>query len=278
MRDAILHDGAMLAGRTIAVTAERRAHQQVKYLEARGAIVRWVPVLRTVEGASRTDLNDETSRVIADGIDLLIAPTGQALTWWLDTVPAADREQLGRVLAAARVMTRGSKASSAARRNGLTVVWQAPNELVSDLVEHLASMDLEGSRCAVLLDGNDDHEVANSARDRGADVVELDVYRYAIPDDVGDIDRLVDDIIAGQIDAVTFTSSPAIRHLRSIAFDSGRLRELDAAFTEAACRPVVVGPVCAATAAAASWGQIIEPATARLVPMLDAVVAAFDVE
>lgn len=264
----------MLAGRTIAVTAERRAHQQVKYFESRGASVRWVPVLRTVEGADRAGLHDMTSRVIANGLDLLIAHTGQGLTWWLDTVPANDRAELDGVLAATQVMTRGSKASSAARRCGLNVVWQAPNELVSDLVEHLASMNLSGSRCAVLLDGNDDHQVADTARVRGADVIELEVYRYAVPHDVGDIDRLIDDIIAGRIDAVTFTSSPTIRHLRSIADESGRLKDLDVAFT-AVCRPAVVGPVCAATAAAASWDQVIEPATARLIPMLDAVVEAF---
>ena len=105
-------------------------------------------------------------------------------------------------------------------------------------------------------------------------MIELEIYRYALPDDVGVIDRLIDDVIAGSVDAVTFTSSPAIRHLRSIASESGRLTELDAAFA-GKCRPVVVGPVCAATAAAASWVGVIEPATARLIPMLDAVAEAF---
>jgi len=264
----------MLAGRTIAVTAERRAHQQVKYFESRGATALWVPVLRTTEGPDRSDLHAATGRLIEAGLDLLIAHTGQGLTWWLDTVRAADRERLGQVLASANVMTRGSKASSAARRNGLEVTWQAPNEVVSDLVAHLSSMDLVGSRCAVLLDGNDDRQVSDVARARGADVVELEVYRYALPDDVGDVDRLIEQIVAGQVDAITFTSSPAIRHLRSIAFESGQLGALDAA-VGTMCRPAVVGPVCAATAAAASWGQVIEPATARLIPMLDAVVDAF---
>ena len=83
--------------------------------------------------------------------------------------------------------------------------------------------------------------------------------------------ELIDEIIEQRIDIVTFTASPAIRHLRSIAAASGRIAALDAAM-QTHCRAAVVGPVCAATAIDAGWNQLIEPTTARLIPMLDAVV------
>lgn len=263
----------MLTGTTIAVTAERRAHQQVKYLESRGASVRWVPVLRTVDGADRSHLHAATERIASGGLDVLVAQTGQGLTWWLDTVPSHIRPRLDHVLANAEVMTRGPKATSAARRNGLNVTWQAPSETTNDVVAHLDSLDLTGCRCAIVFDGNDNSAIIETARQRGADVVELPIYRYAVPDRTTDIEELIRDIIAGNVDVVTFTASPAIRHLRSLARDVGNVDELDAALTTR-CRPAVVGPVCAATAREANWGQIIEPATARLIPMLDAVVAA----
>lgn len=262
-----------LSGRTIAVTAERRAHQQVRYFESRGATVRWVPVVRTIEPTDRAEVAAATAQIAIDGIDILIAHTGQSLTWWLDTVATATRPQLDDALQNARVFTRGSKASSAARRAGLHVDWQAPNEVVDDMVDLLRGMDMTSLRCAVLLDGNDERPVVEMARARGATVIELDVYRYGLPEECSDIDELVSDIVAGDIDVVTFTASPAIRHLRSLAATTGRSADLDAAFSTV-CRPAVVGPVCAATATAASWGQIIEPATARLIPMLDAVVEA----
>ncbi len=262
----------MLNGRTIAVTAERRAHQQIKYFESRHAEVRWAPVLRTVDGASRAGTDAATSRIVEEGIDLLVVQTGQVLNWWLDRVPAQQQPLLAHALAQAEIFTRGSKATSAARRHGYDVTWQAPGETVRDIVAELRSMDLTNTRCAVLLDGNDDRQVVETARSRGADVIELDVYRYSVPVDRGPIDALIDDIVSKRIDVVTFTASPAIRHLRSLAAESGTLTALDTAMTTH-CRPAVVGPVCATTAIDAGWCHLIEPSTARLIPMLDAIVA-----
>jgi len=263
----------MLTGLTIAVTAERRAHQQVRYLESRGADVRWVPVLRTVEGSSRIDLHAATARIIEQSIDLLIVHTGQVFNWWLDTVSAEMRPRLDGALSNARFMTRGSKATSAVKRHGFDVEWQAPGETVGDIVAHLSTIDLSGVRCAVLLDGNQDSHVVETARSQGAEVIELDVYRYALPVDRGDIDELIDQIVGRQIDMVTFTASPSIRHLRTLAAESGSLDALDVAM-RTHCRPAVVGPVCAATATDAGWCNLIEPSTARLIPMLDAIVDA----
>jgi uroporphyrinogen-III synthase len=263
----------MLSGHTIAVTAERRAHQQVDYFESRGATVRWVPVIRTESAEEKSALATSTAAVIAAGIDLLIVQTGQGLNWWLDTVSSNQLDDLNGMLANCEVIARGSKAASSARRRNLNVVWQAPNESVSDVAQHLATMTLAGMRVVVLLDGNDDHRVVEAARHGGAAVTELHVYRYEMPDDLDDVIDLIDDIVEGRIDVVTFTASPAIRHLRTIAQDAGRLNELDEAF-RSSCRAAVVGPVCASTARSASWTNIVEPPTARLVPMLDATVAA----
>ncbi len=262
----------MLNGRTIAVTAERRAHQQIRYFESRNADVRWAPVLRTIDGATRAGTDAATTRIVEEGIDLLIVQTGQVLNWWLDRVAAPQQPLLGEELGKAEIFTRGSKATSAVRRRGYDVAWQAPGETVSDIVARLQSMDLSNVRCAVLLDGNDDRQVVETARDRGASVIELDVYRYTVPVDRGPIDALIADIVAERIDVVTFTASPAIRHLRSLAAEGGTLDALDAAM-KTHCKPAVVGPVCAATAVEAGWCHLIEPSTARLIPMLDAIVA-----
>jgi uroporphyrinogen-III synthase len=173
----------MLFGHTIAVTAERRAHQQVDYLESRGATVRWVPVLRTESDEEKTALAASTAAIIVDGIDLLIVQTGQGLNWWLDTVASNQLDDLHGVLANCGVIARGSKAASSARRRNLSVVWQAPNESVIDVAQHLEAMTLADMRVVVLLDGNDDQRVVEAARNSGATVTELHVYRYEMPDD-----------------------------------------------------------------------------------------------
>ena len=57
------------------------------------------------------------------------------------------------------------------------------------------------------------------------------------------------DVRAGTVDAVTFTSQPAVHHLFRIAEDAGRADDLRAACNEAVL-PVCVGPVCADAALA----------------------------
>jgi uroporphyrinogen-III synthase len=78
-------------------------------------------------------------------------------------------------------------------------------------------------------------------------LVEVPVYRWVLPDDLGPAERLVEQAVTGRLDAVTFTSQPAVRHLFRIAESTGRGDALRTAFADgvlAAC----VGPVCAEAA------------------------------
>lgn len=263
-----------LRGRRIAVTAERRAHQQVRHLEARGAEVVLAPVLATVDLADQNTLLDATRLLISDGTDLLVVQTGQGLRWWLDVANRAGLgDELLEALVPARILCRGSKATSAVRQAGLTASWQAPNESVEDLLNHLQELELDDLTVSVQLDGNDDSRLLDAARVGGATALPLPIYRYELPQDLRPANELITGVLVGSINAVTFTASPAIRHLRQIAELEGKLDQLDQAFS-GACVAAVVGPVCAETAASVGWTNVVEPKVSRLMPMLDALVTA----
>jgi uroporphyrinogen-III synthase len=90
--------------------------------------------------------------------------------------------------------------------------------------------------------------------------VEVPVYRWTLPPDVAPVKRLVDLLVAGQVDAVTFTSAPAVQALLSIAGPAAptvlcRFRT----GTLAAC----VGPVTAAPLRAENV-EVVMPERARL--------------
>jgi uroporphyrinogen-III synthase len=74
------------------------------------------------------------------------------------------------------------------------------------------------------------------------------------------------------VDAVTFTSSPAVRNFMAIAEAEGRRTEV---LTALAGRVLTacVGPVCAETAAAVGIEQAITPKRARLGTMVQALAA-----
>lgn len=253
---------------TVGVTADRRAHQQIEILERRGARVVWGPTLQTADLSQDEALTALTRRLIDEPPDVLAVQTGQGLAWWHE---AAEAHGLGGPLVAAlgdvTILTRGSKATSAARRLGLDVAWQAPNELSTELFEQLGGMDLAGATVAVQLDGGEAVPAALGDL-AGCEVVPVEIYRWLLPDDPSPAHRLLDAATDGALDAVTFTASPAIRNLHRLADARGStdaLAEVAADGLLAAC----VGPVCAATARELGWAGIVEPSRARLVAMID---------
>lgn len=262
-------DDAPLAGQTIAVTAERRGEEQADLFRRRGAHVRHVPTMHTVDLTTDATLRRHTDAVIADPPDWTIATTGFGMRLWFEAADAwgcgdALIDALGRT----RVVARGPKARSACRQRDLEVEWQAPDESMDEVVDWFRQRDdLADARMLVQLFDPDDHPSTEALRALAAEVAEIPVYRWRLPDDIASVDRLVDEIIAGEVDAVTFTSQPAVRFLFEIAERRGRRDALVQAL-ESDVLPVCIGPVCAEPLQAAGVFRTVWPEPFRLVPMV----------
>ncbi len=262
-----------LVGKSIWVTAERRAHVQQSFIERRGGTAELVPLLRTINECDIPSLEHTVEALSEEPPNLLIAQTGQGMQWWADRLDGPANERFFASLGHAEVWSRGAKSSSRCRSLGLSVDWEAPSETTAEIVERCARADLRGVRVALQLVGVVDDPVRAALVKAGADVVELRVYRYDLPAEPEPVRALVRRVIDGEIDAITFTASPAISNLWEL-LQGGPLAE---EFLEALgdrCLPVVVGPVCASTARTLGWKGIVEPDTARLVPMLQATESA----
>ena len=172
-------------------------------------------------------------------------------------------------------MARGAKATSALRRQGFEVAWQAPSETMEEVVDYLMEQGIGSARIALQLfdPGGHPSTVALAARCR--ELVEVPVYRWLTPDDAGPATRLIEAMCAGAVDAVTFTSQPAVHHLFRIAEPLGRADALRAACNETVL-PVCVGPVCAEAALAEGITRPSWPDPPRLAAMIRLVAAALD--
>ena len=108
--------------------------------------------------------------------------------------------------------------------------------------------------------------VAHALRRRGADVTVVTVYRVAGADDPEPMFELIDLIADRALDAVTFTSAPAVAALMDAAGPTGRRDDVIAAF-QADVVASCVGPVTAA--AFELWGvPTVFPDRSRLVAMV----------
>ena len=250
-----------LAGFTVGVTADRRRDELAALLERRGARVVIAPALRIVPLPDDAELREATRHCLVTPPDIVIASTGIGMRGWLE---AAEGWGLGdalrQVIAGAYLVARGPKARGAARAAGLHDQWSPDSESCDEVLFHLLARGVQGEVIAVQLHGDQQPEFCAALRLAGAKVIEVPVYRWAPPIDPAPLQRLVDLLHMRLLDAVTFTSAPAVLALLDAA---GPAREscLDAFRTDvvAGC----VGPVTAAPLVALGV-PVMTPARARL--------------
>jgi uroporphyrinogen-III synthase len=261
----------VLRGFTVGVTADRRWVEQAALFERRGATVVHGPTIRTLPLGSDTRLRAATEAVIARPPAVLIANTGVGIRSWFSAAETWGLgEQLNAALRGARIYARGPKASGAVHSVGLVVTARAATERLREAVE-LALSDLApGESIALQVDGSGDSPELVRLRDSGAQVVAVPVYEWKLPDDPRPALRLAEAVIDGRVDAVTFTTGPAIRNWMALAADEQLDGPLRVALVGGGVVVGCVGPVCAEVAWAEGIGsdELVVPAAFRLGPLV----------
>jgi uroporphyrinogen-III synthase len=235
-----------LAGFTVAVTAERRRDEMTALLERRGARVVTGSAITIVPLADDEALHAATAACIGLAPDLVIATTGFGFRGWLE---AAEGWGLGdalrSALRAASLVARGPKPCGAIRAAGLTEEWAARTESCDEVLSRLLAQGVAGRRIAVQEHGEPQAEFTAALRAAGATVVDVPVYRWRLPADIAPVRRVVDQLVNGQVDAVTFTSALAVRAFLLIAGDAERdvLERFRDGVLAACVGPVTAGPL-----------------------------------
>jgi uroporphyrinogen-III synthase len=261
-----------LAGFSVAVTAERRRQELATLLERRGARVVVAPAITIVPLGDDDALHAATAACIGLAPDIVVATTGIGFRGWLS---AAEGWGLGDALRAAlgraRLIARGAKPCGAIRAADLSEAWSAVTESSDEILEHLLAEGVAGRRIAVQLHGGPQTRFTEALRAAGAAVVEVPVYRWTLPPDVAPARRLVAQIVAGQVDAVTFTSAPAVHALLEIAgparaglLDALRARTLAACVGQVTAAPLVEHGVPVITPPRSRLGALVRTVTEEL--------------
>lgn len=234
-----------LAGFTVGVTAARRADELIALLRRRGAAVVHGPALRIVPLADDTELLAATKELIAHAPDVVVATTAIGFRGWVEAADGwGHGEELLAVLREVELLARGPKVKGAVRAAGLTESWSPSSESMAEVLDRLLAEGVDGRRVALQLHGEPLPGFVEALTAGGAEVVVVPVYRWMPPEDTGPLDRLLDATLARTLDAVTFTSAPAVVSLFSRAEEKGVRAELVAALRHDVLA-VCVGPVTA---------------------------------
>jgi uroporphyrinogen-III synthase len=257
-----------LSGYRVGVTAARKLDEQAALLERRGAEVVRAPALSLDPHQVDDDqLRAATDDVLARPVDLFLATTGIGMRSWFRAAEAwGELPRLLEHLAQAEILARGPKSVGALRRFGLRELWAPESEEFDDVLDHLRGRDLTGKRIVVQEHGQSLSMAGHALRRRGADVTTVSVYRVVAAEDPEPTFRIIDLIADRGLDAVTFTSAPAVAALMDAAGSVGRRDEVITAF-QADVVASCVGPVT--SAAFEMWGvPTIFPDRSRLAAMV----------
>lgn len=246
-----------LSGRTVAVTAHRRADDQIGALERKGAATIAAPSLKLVPVGEDSAVVTETREMLAAHPDLVVVTTGYGFKRWWEVVQASGQaDGVHAMLAAADIWVRGPKGRAAVRGLELHDVGISPDETIGPLVDEILESydhDLTGAVIGWQENGYHDREQRQRLVDAGASVHTVVPHRWADADDAGAVPRMIRQVCRREIDAVTFTSAAGSDAVLSTASELGLEKEFVAAFGPPPegqeARTVVAGTVGPVTAA-----------------------------
>ncbi len=231
-----------LAGRTIVLLEARRARELRDLVRRQGGEPWSVPCMQELPPDDSSESVTRLRELCEKGADLVICLTGVGTRRLFELAGQLDLEpRLREVFDKAIVAVRGPKPTAVLRELGVRIDRTAAEPNTSREVLD-AIKDDAFRRAAVQLYGGPDPELRAGLEARGASVLELPLYKWALPQDVQPLRELIDGL--DRADALVVTSATQIHNLFSVAEQEGKARQLADGLnklTVAAVGPIAAG-------------------------------------
>lgn len=233
-------------GLEVVAFESRRAKEMATLISNFGGVPRVAPAMREIPLEENPAALTFAEKLFAGQIDALICMTGVGTRTLVEVLETRyPRDRIVSALSQITVVARGPKPVKVLRelQVPITITVPEPNtwrEILQELDEHPRGFTLKGSRVAVQEYGVPNEMFLEELRERGAEVLRVPVYRWALPEDLEPLLAALEAIVAGQARVVLFTNAAQVDHVFQVASLNG----LEERLREALSRSVVcsVGP------------------------------------
>lgn len=244
---------SVLEGKVVAVPETRQVDVLANLLERRGARVLRCPLVGIEDSEDEPAVVAWIDRLILRPTNLVVFYTGEGVERLAGFAQRSGRAaELVAALARTPKLARGPKPKRALKKLGLEAEYAATEPTTAGLIETARSIEAPLERVAIQLYSRDqDRQLVEHFLARGADVDTVAPYTYASASDDDRVAALLEEMAAGRVDAIAFTSKAQVQRLIEVA----RKRQLDALLDAGLARTKVaaVGPVVAAELADAGF-------------------------
>jgi uroporphyrinogen-III synthase len=241
------HDREGFGGLRVLAFESRRSREMAELISRSGGRPQVVASTREVPAGSNQAALDFSAALSEGRFDVVIFLTGvgtRLLAREVETV--CPREHFVSALSRIAVVARGPKPVAALRELGVPVTMTVPEpntwrEILQSLDANQDRVPLKGRRVAVQEYGVSNPELLAGLSERGAAVVPVRVYEWALPENTGPLEAAVKALLGHEVDVAMFTASVQLQHLLEIASRTQRSSEVIAALNHTVVASI--GPV-----------------------------------
>ena len=253
----------------------RRAAEMSGLIQRSGAQAFVAPSMQELALTDQAEVYAFCDLLWRDAVDTVIFLTGVGAQQLLKAVELRyPADQFVHKLAGCTLVARGPKPTAVLTGWGLPVPIRAasPNTWKEVLQAIDGSLDVQGQQVAVQEYGMPNTALYEGLADRGARVLPVPVYRWALPDNLEPLQQAITAAIRGNFEVLLFTSAIQIQHVLSVADQMGVRTEWLAATQR--CVVGSVGPTCSTALAAAGLPVSVEADPPKMGPLVRAAIAA----
>jgi uroporphyrinogen-III synthase len=204
-------------GKRVLSLESRRAEEIRQLILKQGGDPFVAPSMREIPLHENAEAFAFAERLFAGEFDTVVLLTGVGTRQLARLVATRYPEPaFADALRLVTIVARGPKPASAVREMGLTPAMVAPEpntwrEVLTTMEQH------PGHRIAVQEYGRPNPELIAGLRARGAEVTQVRVYQWDLPEDVEPLREAARRLAAGAFDVVLFTTAIQMSHLSRIA-------------------------------------------------------------
>ncbi|WP_077211277.1 uroporphyrinogen-III synthase [Bacillus dakarensis] len=220
-----------LEGKVIALLGSRKIDEMSKLVENQGG----VPLSRPAQGTAILDdskLKEDLYLLVEGKFEWVIFTTGIGIETLLNAAEKNNmKEEFLRSLKGMKIAARGYKTVNMLKKLELIPLVRDDDGSTAGLVRELSAHSLEKSRVALQLHGDPAPRLREWLEEQHAEYKEILPYIHIAPEkDV--LEKLLSEILNGDVDAVVFTSTPQVRNLVNFSAERNLERELKEKFED----------------------------------------------
>ena len=190
-----------------------------------GGVPLVAPSMEEISLDHHPEVENFGEQLLAGQIHSLVLLTGVGTRTMLQILESRiNHQDLQNALKKITLIVRGPKPAAALKEKGLTptVTVPEPNTWKDILLALDEQLSIAGQRIAVQEYGVSNPELLAGLRERGASVMSVPIYRWALPKDTGPLKGLLTEIISGHVQILLITNAVQIDHAFKILEETGQ--------------------------------------------------------